>query len=79
MSQRLVPVLSVEEEDAAMGRCECGAPWQLRRNAVQPTAGRWLDLVGMTCPSCGSGADFAFDVTAFFEARPGVWAGQVTR
>jgi hypothetical protein len=37
--------------------------------------GRWLDFLGMTCPECGSQAEFAFDVTAFFEARPGVWNG----
>lgn len=79
MGQTSVAVRSVEDEDAAMGCCECGAAWQLRRNAVEPAAGRWLDFLGVACPSCGSGADFAFDVTAFFEARPGVWAGQVTR
>jgi hypothetical protein len=31
----------------------------------------------MICSTCGLRADFAFDVTAFFEARPGVWAATV--
>jgi hypothetical protein len=77
MAGTLKAVRSVDEEDALMGRCPCGASRRLARNAVRPMSGRWLDLVGMNCPSCGSDADFAFDVTAFFEARPGVWNGQV--
>lgn len=69
-------VRSVDEEDAVMGRCSCGNSWALARNAVSPRSGVWLDVVGMLCQSCGSRAEFAFDVTSFFEARPGVWRAE---
>lgn len=74
MGARLA-VQSIDEEDELIGRCRCGSPWRLIRNIVEPVSGAWLDFVGLRCPACDSRAIFTFDVTSFFEARPGVWGG----
>lgn len=70
-----LPVRSVEEEETVIGSCGCGSAWRLARNAVEPVSGEWHDIVGMRCPSCGGSALFTFDVTTFFEPRPGIWRG----
>jgi hypothetical protein len=67
-------VRGIDEEDAIMEDCACHSRWQLTRNVVWPAAGRWNDLVGVVCPECGVRREFVFDVTAFFEPRPGVWS-----
>ena len=66
-------VRSVEEEEELIGSCRCGSPWRLALNDMWPVSGGWYDIVGLRCPECGANALFAFDVTSFFEPRPGVW------
>lgn len=68
-----LPVGSIEEEEALIGNCGCGAHWRLALNSVVPNSGKWYDIVGMRCPICASTAIFTFDVTTFFQPRPGVW------
>lgn len=64
---------SIDEEDRSMGLCSCSGEWRLAGNAVWPTTGRWIDHVDVTCSNCGARTAFEFDVTSFFEARPGIW------
>lgn len=66
-------VMSIEDEERLMGRCVCTGEWRLRGNAVWPATGHWVDELKMVCTQCGMGRNFAFDVTSFFDARPGIW------
>lgn len=66
-------VHSVDEEDALIGICICGGPWKVSANAVFSRGHRWLDLVRLICASCGRSADHVFDISRFFEPRPGIW------
>lgn len=66
-------VASIDDEDRLMGTCACSGAWRMAGNAVEPVHGRWLDLVVVACSECGSKRAFGFDITAFFEARPGIW------
>jgi hypothetical protein len=68
-------VSSVDDEDRLMGTCACSGAWRMAANAVEPVRGRWLDLVVVTCSACGAKRMFGFDITAFFDARPGIWSG----
>ncbi len=56
-----------------MARCRCGGTWQVVFNAVDPVRGHWLDRLRVRCGGCGAKAQFTFDVTTWFVARPGVW------
>lgn len=67
-------VTSIEDKDRLMGRCACAGEWRLRGNALWPRTGHWVDELDVVCAQCGIRRSFAFDVTAFFKARPGVWA-----
>lgn len=68
-----LPVRSVDEEENLIGTCGCGSPWRLALNSVEPVSGKWHDIVGVRCPICGRSAGFTFDVTTFFQPRPGIW------
>lgn len=68
-------VASVDEECCIMGRCVCGGDWRLAFNAVTPVHGDWVDSVRVRCQACGAMASFAFEISRFFEPRPGIWAG----
>jgi hypothetical protein len=78
MRNRPAAVHGLDEEDALMGACTCNSSWHLARNVVWPVAGRWHDLIGVVCPACGARREFVFDVTAFFEPRPGVWGERLS-
>lgn len=67
-------VSSIDDEDRLMGTCACSGAWRMAGNAVEPVRGRWLDLVVVACSECGSKRAFGFDITAFFEVRPGIWS-----
>lgn len=66
-------VTSIEDEERLMGGCVCAGEWRLRGNAGWPATGHWVDELEMVCARCGMRRSFAFDVTAFFAARPGIW------
>jgi hypothetical protein len=69
-----VRVRSIDEEDTFIGACACGGAWRLSSNAVYPRARLWLDSVQVACPSCGRRAAYVFDISGFFEPRPGIWS-----
>lgn len=69
-------MVGLDDEDRRMGTCTCRGPWRLARNTVYPSRGHWLDLIGVVCPLCGGAREFLFDITLFFDARPGVWGGE---
>jgi len=73
-SRRAVQVRSIDEEDALIGCCACGGLWKMSANAVFPRNHRWLDSVRLTCASCGRTADHVFDISRFFQPRPGIWS-----
>jgi hypothetical protein len=68
------PVRSVDDEDRAIGHCECGGKWSLSGESVDPVSGRWVDSLTVRCSACRSARTFTFDITDFFEPRPAVWA-----
>lgn len=65
---------SIDDEDRLMGTCACSGAWRMAGNFVEPVRGRWLDIVVVACSECGATRAFGFDITAFFEARPGIWS-----
>jgi hypothetical protein len=71
-----VRVDSIEEEEAAIGVCHCGSA---RRATVSeemlPIRSRWYDSLVLRCQHCGSFVARVFDVTSFYEPRPGIWRG----
>ena len=69
----LVAVGSIEGEDQLMGRCPCGGDWRLIFNEVFLRRRAWVDYIALRCLVCDLHATFEFDVSAFFEPRPGVW------
>ena len=73
MHEKVQLVRGIDEEETLMGTCACASPWRMSANAVLPNAGRWLDLIRVVCPACGSRAAYVFDVTRFFVPRPGIW------
>ena len=74
-----VKVGTLREEEQRVGQCpSCDLPWQLRHEAVIPAPGAWFDELAFCCGPCGETRNFIFDITAFFEPRPGVWAGSHT-
>jgi hypothetical protein len=71
----VVAVANIEEEDAHIGQCqECRLPWTFCYESVTPESGRWFDKLEYRCAGCGRARDFLFDITRFFQARPGVWS-----
>jgi hypothetical protein len=70
-----IPVVeSIAQEDALISSCRCGGVWALAAEDVVPLDGRWFDCLVLRCRSCGQHGSGVFDVTAFFEPRPRVWA-----
>jgi hypothetical protein len=67
-------VASIDEEERLMGQCQCGGDWQLVRNWVGPTLGRWYDDIVVQCQDCGIARLFEFEVSRFIEVRPQVWS-----
>ena len=63
----------IGDEEEQMGRCRCGGQWSMRTNMVEPRVGRWFDHIGVVCARCGRATSFVFDISSWFEARPGVW------
>ena len=61
-----------------MGQCECGGTWLLKAEDVMPLDGRWFDSLVARCYRCGNERGFLFDVTAFFQVHPRVWAAYGT-
>ena len=59
-----------------MGHSSCGASWRFASESVHPLAGRWLDYIAVRCSASGVRRAFTFDITPFFEPRPGVWAAR---
>lgn len=74
MALRIPVVPNVEDEDLLMGKCECGGSWALAAEEVVPVRLRWYDSLVMTCRSCRQHRRYLFDITPFFDPRPGVWA-----
>jgi hypothetical protein len=72
-------VSGLEDEDRLMGHCPCGGAWALAYNEVSLRKQAWVDHLLMRCRSCDARATFDFDVTGFFEARPGVGSSQSGR
>lgn len=64
---------SVADECRLMGRCSCGGDWKLTRNEVAVRCGAWVDFIGVRCSACGRRSAYEFDISSFFEPRPGVW------
>ena len=79
MSAEPAVVGGIDEEDALMGVCACSATWRLAHHEVVARQGRWLDVLGVRCQRCGTSASFVFDITRFFQARPGVWTARSDR
>lgn len=69
----LAAVGSVEDECRIMGRCGCRGEWMLTYNEVSLQRRVWVDIVVVRCATCGLRRTFEFDITGFFEPRPGVW------
>jgi hypothetical protein len=64
---------SVDDECRMMGQCSCGGEWSLTFNEVAVRRRIWVDYIVVRCVLCNASAAFEFDVSRFFEARPGVW------
>jgi hypothetical protein len=65
---------SIEDEEAVLGICECGADWSLMSEHVIPLRGRWYDSLVVACPICGRYRRAVFDITSFFVPAPKVWS-----
>lgn len=70
----VMAVANVDEEEMLMRTCSCGGAWTIVSEAVVPLAGRWFDTLVGRCTSCSRRERFVFDITAFYEAVPRVWA-----
>jgi hypothetical protein len=64
---------SVEDECRMMGQCHCGGDWVLTFNEVSLRQRVWVDYVAVRCVFCDLRAGFEFNVSRFFEPRPGIW------
>jgi hypothetical protein len=67
-------VASIEEEERHMRTCLCGGAWMVVSEALAPLDGHWYDTLVGRCSSCLRRERFVFDVTAFYQAVPRVWA-----
>jgi hypothetical protein len=64
---------SIEEEEAAIGACECGAVDRATvSEELMPLDSRWYDSLVFRCRRCGRFTARVFDVTSFYEPRPGL-------
>lgn len=64
-------VNSVEEEEAAVGPCECGETDRATVSEdLMPLDSRWYDSLVFRCRRCGRFAARVFDVTSFYEEPP---------
>ncbi len=87
MMRKTIPsASSVEDECRMMGECSCGGDWTLTFNEVVLRQHAWVDYISVRCVRCDFRSSFEFDVSRFFEPRPGIWArrlvsgrGTVTR
>jgi hypothetical protein len=71
--------MTIDDEDRAIGTCPCGGIWQICGESVDPSGGRWVDSLKVRCRDCATTQTFAFDITEFFEPRPGVWSRRQAR
>jgi hypothetical protein len=74
MGSSIAVVHDVDDEDEHMGLCSCGGQWRLASEMVIPLSQRWFDSLVMTCTRCSQSSGYIFDITPFFDPRPGVWA-----
>ena len=66
---------SIEEEEAALGRCPCGSVDRATVSEdLMPLDSRWYDSLVLRCRRCGAFTARVFDVTSFYEPRPGLWS-----
>lgn len=73
---RAVRVDSVDEEEAVIGVCDCGSATRATvSEELLPIRARWYDSLVLRCNGCGQFVARVFDVTSFYEPRPGVWRG----
>lgn len=64
---------SVEEEEGALGACDCGASDRATvSEELMPLHSRWYDSLVLRCRQCGRVTARVFDVTSFYEPRPGL-------
>jgi hypothetical protein len=68
-----IPVRSIEEEDALLGTCDCGNPWQLVAEDVVPLSTRWYDALVFRCIGCRGTRRAIFDITSFFTPPSTAW------
>lgn len=73
MHKAAIQVRSVEEEDALLGRCCCGYPWQLVAEDVVPLSRRWYDALVFRCTGCRGTRRAVFDITSFFTPPSTAW------
>jgi hypothetical protein len=73
MSRSVIPVGSIEEEDAVLGTCACGNSWIVAGEEVAPIRGRWYDALVVRCGGCGLVRRAVFDVTSFFSPPTHAW------
>ncbi len=73
MRKNVASAASVEDECGMMGLCRCGGEWKLTFNEVALRERMWVDYIAMRCVRCDFLASFEFDISRFFEPRPGVW------
>jgi hypothetical protein len=78
MHARIPSAASVDDECRMMGRCRCGGDWLLTYNEVALRRGVWVDFIAVRCAYCGLEAAFEYDVSCFFEPRPGIWGRGLT-
>lgn len=65
---------SIEDEEIALGACECGATDRATvSEELTPLDSRWYDSLVLRCRECGLFTARVFDVTSFYEPRPGLW------
>jgi hypothetical protein len=72
-------VASVDDEDAALGKCPCGDRWLLAAEEVVPLSGRWYDALVVRCAGCGRTKRGVFDISSFFEPPTLAWSRQSDR
>jgi hypothetical protein len=77
MRKTVPSATSVEDECRMMGQCRCGGDWKLTANEVTLRRSTWVDYVAVRCDQCSFRTAFEFDVSGFFEPRPGVWGGRL--
>jgi hypothetical protein len=70
---RPLKVNSIAEEETALGHCECGARDRATiSEELLPLDSRWYDSLVVRCRQCHRVTARVFDVTSFYEPRPGL-------